>query len=81
MARNVTVTERKLGRERVDGRVFFKDRLIEVDSRLPPKAWLSTLVHESIHLAFPDATEPAVLKAERTITRILWNAGVRRTHQ
>ncbi len=81
MARKVTVIERKLGREGNDGQVYFKARLIEVDPRLPPKRWLSALIHESVHLAFPDASEEAVLKADRTITAILWNAGVRRTHQ
>ncbi len=80
MPRKVKVVERKLGREGVDGQVFFADALIEIDPRLPPKAWLSTLVHEAVHLAFPNLPEKQVLAAEKQILGVLWRAGVRRVH-
>lgn len=78
MPKKITVIERKLKRERVLGQVFFDDHLIEIEERLKPKAWLAVLVHEATHLAFPDASEAEVLKAERIIAGVLWQAGVRR---
>jgi hypothetical protein len=72
--------ERKLGRERARGQAFVEDGLIEIDPRLEPRQWLSTLVHEAVHMAFPDAPEYRVAAAERIITRILWRAGLRRIH-
>lgn len=81
MPRKLVLTERKLGRERAAGQAFPEDGLIEIDPRLKPRQWLSTLVHEAVHMAFPEAEERSVARAERVITRILWRAGIRRIHQ
>ncbi len=81
MPRKLILTERKLGRERAAGQAFPEDGLIEIDPRLKPRQWLSTLVHEAVHIAFPDADERSVARAECTITRILWRAGIRRIYQ
>lgn len=81
MPRKLILTERKLGRERAAGQAFPEDGLIEIDPRLKPRQWLSTLVHEAVHIAFPDADERSVARAERIITRILWRAGIRRIYQ
>ncbi len=81
MPKKLTLTERKLGRERAAGQAYLEDGLIEIDPRLKPRQWLSTLVHEAVHMAFPHAEERSVAKAERIITRILWRAGLRRIHQ
>lgn len=81
MPRKLILSERKLGRERAAGQAFLEDGLIEIDPRLKPRQWLSTLVHEAVHMAFPDADERSVARAERIIIRILWRAGIRRIHQ
>jgi hypothetical protein len=81
MPRKLILTERKLGRERAAGQAFPEDGLIEIDPRLEPRQWLSTLVHEALHIAFPEADERSVARAERIITRILWRAGTRRIYQ
>lgn len=81
MPKKLVLTERKLGRERAAGQAFPEDGLIEIDPRLRPRQWLSTLVHEAVHIAFPEAEERSVARAERVITRILWRAGIRRIHQ
>lgn len=81
MPRKVRVIERKLKREKVDGQVFLEEGLIEIDPRQKPKAWLGTLVHEALHVAFPDMAEKPVEVAEKKIVDILWRAGVRRIHQ
>lgn len=81
MPRKLILTERKLGRERAAGQAFPEEGLIEIDPRLKPRPWLSTLIHEAVHVAFPDADERSVIRAERVITRIIWRAGIRRIHQ
>ena|SRR5438552_15413866 len=81
MAKKLILKERKLGRERASGQAYPDDGLIEIDPRLTPRQWLSTLIHEAVHMAFPEAPEPSVAKAERVITAILWRAGIRRIHQ
>ena len=79
--RKVTVIGRKLKRQRALGRVFLDAGVIEIDDRQSPREWLSTLVHEALHVAFPGMDERAVGAAERRIADILWRAGVRRIHQ
>lgn len=81
MPRKLILAERKLGRERAAGQAFTEEGLIEIDPRLEPRQWLSTLIHEAVHMAFPEAPEDRVAKAERTITRLLWRANIRRIHQ
>lgn len=81
MPRKVTIIERKLKRERATGLAHFDDALIEIDPRQKPREWLSTLIHEALHHAFPDMDEAPVAAAEKKIADILWRAGVRRIHQ
>jgi len=80
MATRYKITERKLKRHRNIGQIYFEERLIEIDSRLPPKEWQSTLIHEAIHAAFHDMPEKEVLRGEKAIASILWDAGLRRIH-
>lgn len=80
MRKRVTVVERKLGRERADAQIDLEAGVIEIDHRLKPKAWLSRLVHESLHHAFPDMDEAPIAAAEKKIADILWRSGVRRIH-
>jgi hypothetical protein len=81
MARKVKIIERKLKRQRAVGRVFLAEGVIEIEQRQKPKEWLSTLVHEALHVAFPAMAEKPVAAAEKKIADILWRAGVRRIHQ
>ena len=81
MARKVRVIERKLKRERAMGRVFLEEGVIEIEARQKPREWLSTLVHEALHVAFPNMAEKPIAAAEKKIADILWRAGVRRIHQ
>jgi hypothetical protein len=80
MPRKVTVIERKLKRHRAVGQAFLEDRLIELDPRQKPREWLGTLVHEALHIAFPDMEEAPIAAAEKKVLDILWRAGVRRVH-
>lgn len=77
MPRKYTLKERKLGRERASGQVFFSEKLIEIDSRLPAREKQKTAIHEALHVAFPKAPEKEILRAERVVDQILWDYGLR----
>jgi hypothetical protein len=81
MPRKVRIVERKLRRERAVGRVFLEEGVIEIEERQKPREWLSTLVHEALHVAFPGMSEKQIAAAEKKVADILWRAGVRRIHQ
>ena len=59
MKRRVKIVPRKLKRQRAVGRVFLEDGVIEIEERQKPREWLSTLVHEALHVAFPGMAEKA----------------------
>jgi hypothetical protein len=80
MSRRITVKERHLGRHKAVGQAHLDNGLIEVDPRLKPKEWLSTLIHEALHHALPDLEEQAILRVEKTVADVLWKSGVRRVH-
>jgi hypothetical protein len=53
-------------------------QLIEIRSNQTPVEYLGTLVHELLHLCFPDMGETKVDAIARTITYHLWRQGYRR---
>lgn len=78
MSRRTKVVERKLGREHALGEAFQGLNEIHIDPRQPPKEYLDTLVHESLHLAFPDLNEEAVSDGATMVARILWAQNFRK---
>ena len=84
--KSIVVREKKLGRERVDGSkvwgfCYKDDNLIEIDPRQRPKRYFNTLVHELLHLVFPDASETKITRSADIIVRELWKAKYRKTIQ
>lgn len=80
MPHKITVKERHLVQHNALGQSDFDEGLIEVDPRLKPKEWLSTLIHEALHHALPDLNEEAILRVEKVLVDVVWEAGVRRVH-
>lgn len=78
MPRKPKIVERKLGRERAAGQAWHGENLVEVDPRQTPKDYLGTVVHELLHLQFPELSEGEVEKAEEFITNGLWGSGFRK---
>lgn len=81
--RKVTISERSLGREKVDGEpvsglCWWDDNLIELDPRQKPKEYLNTLIHELIHLAFPDMPETKVRKGANLVAHHVWKQKYRK---
>ena len=77
---NHTVTERKLGRHKAVG-LAYEDGSIEVDPRQSPREYLLTLIHERLHVMFPDWGEKKIAKAERDLGGFLWDNNCRIVNQ
>lgn len=78
------VVEKKLGREKAIGmvnNVYNPKGPILIDPRQKPKSYLGTLIHEKLHLMFPDWSEAKVKKAEKDLANFLWNNGYRKVIQ
>jgi len=78
------VVEKKLGREKAYGMVHDTSNPkshILIDPRQKPKSYLGTLIHEKLHLMFPDWSETKVKKAEKELATLLWANGYRKVSQ
>lgn len=78
MKKTIRIKERKLGRERAWGLAYKSDGLIEIDPRMVARRYLDTLIHEMLHILFPDASETKVNRAARAIAIAAWEKGYRR---
>lgn len=78
MARPIKVVEKKLRRQRALGQTFVFNKVIEIDPRQCQKEYLDTLVHEALHIVFPDLSERKVASTSRKISSTLWKMGYRR---
>lgn len=76
--KKIRMVERKLGREGNFGQALHEDDTIEVDPRQEERERLDTIIHECIHLLFPDLSENNVRAVSRRITRVLWQDNWRR---
>jgi hypothetical protein len=73
----IRIKYRKLGKEKVWG-VAHSDGLIEIEERLKGKKHLEIVVHEVLHLLFPEASEDEIVKKSVALTKILWKENYRR---
>lgn len=77
------VVEMKLGRHKVNGYNVYgfalKDRnRILIDPRQKGRTYMDTIIHEKLHLLFPEWSESKVMRAAREITSLLWSHSYRR---
>ena len=75
------VVEKKLGRHKAAGLAYTEDNLIEIDPRQSSKEYLLTLIHEKIHLIYPEWSEEEVVKLEKKLGNFLWKQNYRKVHQ
>lgn len=71
------VVERKLGREQALGQAH-SDGLVEIDPRQVSKEYLDTMIHEMLHIYFPDTPEWKIAKVATKMARTLWKSKYRR---
>lgn len=78
------VVEKKLGRYKAYAIIpapFTKKSRIEIDPRQKPKTYLNTLIHEKLHLLFPQWSESKVNKIAGQLTNFLWENKYRKIMQ
>lgn len=77
----IKIVHRKLGKERADGIAYQDDNEIHIDERLKKKDYFLTVVHELLHMYFPDLSEASVDKISRKMCSELWRLKFRRTDE
>jgi len=76
----ILVTDKKLGRERAAGQAWQGENLIEIDPRQSHKDYMDTLIHESLHIFFPDWSEYKVKTTAKKIAAVLWDENYRKVN-
>jgi hypothetical protein len=77
--RSIHVEFKKLARNRAWGLAHHDGHYIEVDERLRGKKRMEIIVHECLHLLFPDASEKEIETKSIILTNTLWQQGYRAT--
>ena len=76
--KKIKVIYRKLGREKVYGLANLGFNEIEIDSRIKSKKHLELIIHESLHILFPEAEEEEIEYKAIILTNTLWYEHYRR---
>lgn len=73
----IKVVHKKLGREKAYG-MADSDGVVYIDPRLKGKKHMEIVLHECLHLLYPDDSEEAIVDKSVTLCKILWKEGYRR---
>jgi hypothetical protein len=71
------VIVKNLGRHGALGLADTEKKVIEIDPRQKPKQYLDTLIHEALHISFPDMSETKVKRVAKEIRDIVWDHNYR----
>lgn len=80
MERLPKIVVRKLGKEKSWG-LAHADNLIELDSSLRGYRYLLYLIHEYMHIRYPDWSETKVRKESSVFARLIWKQMFRRIEE
>ena len=73
----IKVIYKKLGKQKVWG-LADSTGIIYLDSRLKAKKHLEILIHETLHLLYPDAEEDEIVNKSISLCNIIWKQRYRR---
>lgn len=73
----IRIKYRKLGKEKAWG-IAHSDGLIEIDPSVKSRKHLEIVIHEVMHILFPEASEEEIENKSITLTKILWAEHYRR---
>ena len=76
--KKIKVIYRKLGRQKVYGFAHCGFNQIEIDSRVKSKKHLELIIHESMHILFPEAEEEEVESKAIILCNTIWGEHYRR---
>ena len=76
--KKIKVIYKKLGRYKVYGLANCGYNEIEIDIRIKSKKHLELLIHESMHILFPEAEEEEVESKAIILTNTIWGEQYRR---
>lgn len=62
---------------RVYGVTLYRPSIILLRRHIHSKEFLDTVIHESLHMALPSATEATVQRTARVIADVVWRVGYR----
>ena len=74
----INVIYKKLGRHKVYGYANLGDNEIELDVRLKNKKHLEILVHECLHILFPELEEDEIVEKSIKLVNTIWLEHYRR---
>ena len=73
----IRIKYRKLGKEKAWG-IAHSDGLIEIDPSVKSTNHMEIVIHEVLHILFPEASETEFVNKSITLTKILWAEHYRR---
>lgn len=76
----IKVKYKKLGKEKVWG-LADSQGIIYLDSRLKGKKHLEILIHETLHLLYPDDSEDLIVEKSIELTNLIWKQRYRRLEE
>lgn len=74
----LNIKEKKLARHNAWGLFYHASKKIEIDPRQASRHYLYVLIHELLHMSFPELTEEGVVRAARLIAKGVWQQNFRR---
>ena len=80
MKNMIKVKYKKLGKEKVWG-LADSQGIIYIDSRLNGKKHLEILIHETLHLLYPEDSEDEVVERSIILTNLIWKQRYRRLEE
>lgn len=76
----IKVKYKKLGKEKVWG-LADSQGIIYIDSRLKGKKHLEILIHETLHLLYPEDSEDEIVERSIILTNLIWKQRYRRLEE
>ena len=71
--KEITVTHRKLGKERALGLAYKESKEVVLDSRMEGKEYFLTAIHEGLHCVIPEYVEDKIESVTTELGNFLWN--------
>lgn len=78
MPKRFDVIRKKLGQNKAWGIAYHNDSRIYIDERLKGKKELEIIIHESMHILFPEMEETDIVKNSVILTNTLWHQQYRK---